>query len=84
MEEKKKAFDLADLEAKLKDKGLVHVEGLAKACVEVVFEWASEGVTLSDSKVDDFALALLPPLKTFLLSKLDGISVEAPEAPPAA
>jgi hypothetical protein len=31
-------------------------------------------VQTSESKVDDFAMALLPPLRQFVLSKLDGIN----------
>lgn len=69
-----KAFDLKELEAKLKEKGLPEIEGLAKACAEAIFDWAEQGVKLSDSRIDDFVLAVLPPLKSWIMSKLDGIS----------
>lgn len=68
------AFNLGSLESKLKEKGLPQIEGLAKACVEAVFEWVEESVKASESKVDDFAVAVLPPLKSFILGKIDGIS----------
>lgn len=72
--DEKKAFDLKDLEAKLKEKGLPQVEGLAKAAAEAVFEWIEEGVGLSPTKLDDLALVLLPSLKSMVMSKIDEIA----------
>lgn len=73
-----KPFDLAHLTEMLKSKGLPHVEGLAKGSLEAVFNWIEFGVKESESKVDDFAMALLPPLKALIFSKLDGISASEP------
>ena len=68
------AWDLKDLEARIKDKGLPQIEGLAKSVFEAVCDWAEHGVKNSESKIDDFALAVLPPFKSFVISKLEGIS----------
>ncbi len=69
-----KPFDLKDLEEMLKAKGLPEVEDLAKKVFEGICEWTENGITASPSKVDDFALAVLPAFKSFIVSKLDGIS----------
>ena len=69
-----KAFDLKDLEQILKAKGLPDVENLAKHVFEGICDWAEKGVKLTPGKVDDFALAVLPPFKAFVMSKLDGIA----------
>jgi hypothetical protein len=74
MEEQKQAFDLKDLAAKLRAAGLPIAEEAAHACLNSVFEWLKESVEASPSKLDDFALALLPPLKSFIDSKIEGIS----------
>ncbi len=69
-----KAFDLEDLKQILKAKGLPDIENLAKHVFEGVCEWAEKGVKASPSNMDDFALAVLPPFKAFVIGKLDGIS----------
>lgn len=69
-----KPFDLKDLESMLKAKGMPALENGAHAVVEAVFEWIEKGVKLSDSKIDDFALAVLPPLKSFIDQKISEIS----------
>lgn len=73
-QEGNRPFDLKDLESRLKEKGLPQVEGLAQAIVDGVFEWIQEGVQASESKIDDFALAVLPPFKSFIDKKIQGIS----------
>jgi hypothetical protein len=50
------------------------VEGLAKAVTESVFEWVSEGIEATPSKVDDLALVVIPSVQKFILAKIDGIS----------
>ncbi len=81
MGEDKKAWDVKDLEAKLKEAGMPHVEGMAKAAIESVFSWIEESVKLSPSKVDDLALAVVGPIKSWALAKVDQIS--HPAAPAA-
>ncbi len=68
-----KPFDIKDLEAKLKAKGMPEVEGLAKDVVGAVFDWIEESVSLTPSKVDDMAMIAMPPLKAFVMSELDKI-----------
>lgn len=69
-----KAFDLTDLQEILKAKGMPDVENLAKHVFEGICEWAEKGVKATPSNIDDFALAVLPPFKAFVMSKLEGIS----------
>lgn len=71
------AFDIKDLERRLKDAGLEQVEGLARAVVVATFEWAEASVKASASKYDDLVLGLTGPLRTFLLAKIDAISDKA-------
>lgn len=80
MGEEKKAWDVKDLEAKLKAAGMPHVEGMAKAAATSLFDWIEESVKATDGKVDDLALALSGPLRTWVLGKIDQISHPAPEA----
>lgn len=68
-----KAFDLHDLESRLRERGLPQVEGLARTCAEVIFDWVGDGVRKTDSKLDDLLLAVIPSVRTFVLSKLDGL-----------
>lgn len=81
MGEEKKAWDLKDLEAKLKESGMPHIEGMARSAVESVFAWIEESVKLSPSKIDDLALAVVGPIKSWVLAKVDQISQvdKAPE-----
>lgn len=67
-------FDLKNLESRLISKGMPAVEGLAKDVFNEFCLWIEEGVKASPSKIDDFALAVLPPFRAFVLSKLEGIS----------
>jgi hypothetical protein len=74
MPEEKKPFDLKDLEAKLKEKGMPAVEGFAQAACDAVFEWLKESVELTPSKIDDLALVVIPPLKSYIDGKIAEIS----------
>lgn len=69
-----KPFDTADLVARLKAAGVPILKDSGHAVVRAVFDWIEEGVKLSPSKIDDFALAVLPPLRQFVDSKLDELS----------
>lgn len=68
-----KPFDVKDLVQKLEGMGLPLAEEAAKDLIEAVFAWSEESIKLSESKIDDLMLALLPPMKSFLISKLDKI-----------
>ena len=69
-----KPFDVKDLVAKLKEKGTPLAESAAHDLVECVFAWAEESVKMSESKVDDLVLVVLPPVKSFILSKIEKIA----------
>lgn len=71
--EASQAFDLKELEARLKKAGLPHVEGCARDVVETVFAWAEDSVKATPSKLDDLALGVMGPLKSWILGKVDGI-----------
>ncbi len=73
-EQAKKAFDLKELGERLKAAGAPIAEEALHAAVKCMFDWVEDGVKLTPSKVDDFALAVLPPLRAFVDSKIDGIS----------
>lgn len=68
-----KPFDPKDLVAKLKDKGLDIAEESAKLVVESVLDWVSESVVMTENKVDDFALAVIPAVKPFVMGQIDKI-----------
>jgi len=66
-----KPFDPKDLVLKLKDKGLDIAEDAAKLVAESVFDWVSESVVMTPNKVDDFALAVLPAVKPYVMAQID-------------
>ncbi len=72
-----KPFDLVDLEARLKSKGLVAVEGVAKLAVNEVFAWAQESLALETNPLFSIGLPVLAALKPMALNevdKLDGVT----------
>lgn len=69
-----KAWDLKDLEERLKSRGLPVLEKGAKEFFSGLCEWIEFGIKSDDNKVNDLALAVLPPFRDFVNSKLDGIS----------
>lgn len=68
-----KAFDPKALVAKLKEGGLDIAEDAAKHVVESVFKWTEESVVLTENKVDDFALVVIPAVRPFVMGQLDKI-----------
>jgi hypothetical protein len=80
MEPMLKPFDTAVLVAKLKGRGIeIKIEALDVAekagviLVDEVFAWTEQSVKLTQNPYDDFALAVLPPVKSFILAKVDEI-----------
>lgn len=72
-----KAYDVADLMAKLKARGLDVAEEAAKVIIEESFNWLQESAPLSATPYDDMALIILPQLKAFALAqadKIDGVA----------
>lgn len=74
MGEEMKPFDLKDLEGRLVKAGLPHIEGCAREVIEGVFTWLEDSVKASPSKIDDIALGVIGPLKSWILKKVDEIS----------
>jgi len=69
-----KAWDLKGLGEALKPHGLELGEAAAKAVLEAVLTFIEESVKLSENKVDDFALAVIPLIKPIVVAQLDKIS----------
>lgn len=71
-----KAFDLKDLEARLKAKGLVAVEGLAEIVAGETLDWASESCAIHPNALVKAigvpAVAMLRPLAMGAIDKIDG------------
>lgn len=71
-----KAFDLKNLEERLKAKGLTAVEGLAEIVSAEVFGWLGESCAKSDNMlvkaIGPAAIAVLEPLAKGMVDKIDG------------
>lgn len=71
-----KPFDLKDLEARLKARGLTAVEGLAEIVAEEVFEWTSASAAIHPNmlvkSVVPAAIAVAKPLAKGWIDKIDG------------
>ena len=68
-----KPFDTKALAERLKSKGLDIAEEAAKIVVEETLGWVSDSVTMSESKVDDLALAIIPAVKPYIMAQIDMI-----------
>ncbi len=68
-----KAWDTKALVAELKPFGLTLGEQAAKQLLEVALEFVTQSVTLSESKVDDFCLAVIPLVKPMVMAQLEKI-----------
>ena len=70
-----KAWDIAELAAGLKAKGLDVAEDVAMEVAAEVLDWTKKSIVMSDTKFDDLALPFLPmvegPLKE-LIDTIDG------------
>lgn len=71
-----KPFDLKDLEARLKARGLTAVEGLAEIVAEEVFEWTSASALIHPNvlvkSVVPAAIAVAKPLAKGWIDQIDG------------
>lgn len=68
-----KAYDVSALAANLKGRGLDIAEEAAKIVVEETVKWIDESAKLSENKLDDLALVVLPSIKDLVLSAVDKI-----------
>lgn len=71
-----KPFDLKDLEARLKAKGMGAVEGLAEIVAVEVLDWANESCMIHPNilvkTIGVPAVAILKPLAMGAVDKIDG------------
>lgn len=81
MDDAKKPFDLKELAQELKEKGLPDLELCCRDIIEAFFEWTEKSIGLSENKVDDVALAVLPYLKKYILEKVDEVSASQATKP---
>lgn len=68
-----KAYDVKDLVAKLKSRGLDVAEEAGKVVAEEAFAWLEESAKLSANVYDNMALLILPEVKKFVFEKIDSI-----------
>ena len=66
-------YDLGRLKEKLKSKSLPVLEDTVEQVVEAVFEWVAEEAVLSENKLDDLLLPLLPLIKGMAVKAVDKI-----------
>lgn len=71
-----KAYDIKDLAARLKDRGMDVAEDAAGHALEVVLDWFEASATKSENKYDDLVIAILPMLKEEALKQIDKIDGE--------
>lgn len=71
-----KPFDLKDLEARLKARGLTAVEGLAEIVAEEVFEWTEASALIHPNmlikSIVPAAIAVAKPLAKGWIDQIDG------------
>lgn len=71
-----KPFDVKDLEARLKARGLTAVEGLAEIVAEEVFDWTEASALIHPNilvkSVVPAAIAVAKPLAKGWIDKIDG------------
>lgn len=68
-----KAYDLKDLGARLKAKGLVEAEDLAGAVYKEFKAWLKESAPLSENKYDDILAPFIDQLDAIVLPQIDKI-----------
>jgi hypothetical protein len=68
-----KAYDVKDLAARLKGRGLDLAEEAAKIVIEETLVWIEESAKLSATPYDDMGLIVLPQLKKLALDAADKI-----------
>lgn len=67
------AYDLKDLEQKLKDAGLPEVEQLAEKSYGAVKEWLKESAKVSANPFDNMVMPFVDQLDSIILPQLDKI-----------
>lgn len=68
-----KAFDVVDLVARLKNKGLAAAEATLKIVAGEVLDWASESLMISENSLLKFAAPIVAGLKPVIMGEIDKI-----------
>lgn len=68
-----KAYDLADLAAKAKAQGLPLAEEGCARMLKCIDAWLIESAALSENKIDDLDIPLIPYLEKLALGYLDKV-----------
>lgn len=68
-----KAYDLKELLAGLKARGIDVAEDAARGLVEEVFAWTKASAKVSPNQMDDMLVGLLTPVETYVYAKIDEI-----------
>lgn len=69
-----KAWDIKDLSARLKARGIDVAEEAAMIMTEEVLAWTQDSIVKSDTKLDDLALPAIPLVEKQLKSLVDKIN----------
>ena len=68
-----KAYDIKELVAKLKARGLDIAEEAAKIVVEETLNWTEESCTISPTPYDDILKVIIPVIKPKIMTAIDKI-----------
>jgi len=68
-----KAFEMKALLAKLDAAGVPVVEDMAEILVMSTLDWVQESVMMTESKLDDVAVAFIPMVKNMIKPVIDNI-----------
>lgn len=71
-----KAYDIKDLGAKLKDKGLDLAEDASVLVLDAVFDFLVESAQKSENKIDDLIAPILMAAKPIIKEQIDKIDGE--------
>lgn len=68
-----KAYDVKDLVARLKSKGLDIAEDVAEMAIKELLDWVVESATISKNSYDNLVIAIIPMLEAEMLKQIDKI-----------
>lgn len=71
------AYDLKELVAELKARGVDVAEDLAKSAADAVLSWVQKSALASENKFDDLLLPLMEVAKPHIMEQLDKIDGKA-------
>lgn len=71
--EMREAYNVKELGAKLKAKGLANAEDLAEDVIKEFLDWLKESAVKSKTPYDDILIAVIPQIEKFALEAADDI-----------